>query len=314
MRFLGRTRGHERGTDMGVKVGISPICWQNDDLPDLTAAYTMEQALKEAREIGYTGVERGQRMPKETDALRAYLDRYDIGLCGGWCSGALLVNDIPAEQAATLQQVEQFVALGAPCIVYAECSNTVQGEAGIPVSQRVKLSRDEVTAYGAKLGELAKWMADQGMPMAYHHHMGTIIEDEDDVNWLMEATPEEVGLCFDTGHLLFGGGDVLATLDRWAHRVRHVHFKDIRPEIVADVKANNRSFLDAVVAGAFTVPGDGCIDFGEVAARLARMGYAGWIVVEAEQDPAKAPPYEYSKMGYEHIQSVCAEAGLEIET
>lgn len=299
---------------MGVKVGISPICWQNDDLPDLTAAYTMEQALKEAREIGYTGVERGQRMPKETDALRAYLDQYDIALCGGWCSGASLINEFAAEQDATRQQVEQFTALKAPCIVYAECSNTVQGQQETPVSKRVKLSRDEIAGYGARIGELAKWMAGQGMPMAYHHHMGTIIEDEDDVNWLMEATPDEVGLCFDTGHLLFGGGDVMAVLDRWAHRIRHVHFKDIRPDVVEDVRANDRSFLDAVIAGAFTVPGDGCIDFGAVAKKLAQMDYEGWIVVEAEQDPAKAPPYEYSQMGYRHIQDVCAAANLEIDT
>ena len=155
-------------------------------------------------------------------------------------------------------------------------------------------------------------MADQGMPMAYHHHMGSCIEAEQDVDRLMESTGKEVSLCFDTGHLLFGGGDVMATLKRWGDRVRHVHFKDIRPQIVKDVRENNRSFLDAVIAGAFTVPGDGCIDFQAVADYLAKIGYHGWIVVEAEQDPAKAPPYEYSKKGYEHILKVCAKAGLEV--
>ena len=297
---------------MSVKIGISPIAWQNDDLPDLTADYTMEQALKEAREIGYTGVERGQRMPGDTEGLRAYLDSNQIALCGGWCSGATLVNDLAAEREAVREQVAQFVALNSPCIVYAECSNTVQGQIGTPVNSRPKLSRDEVLAYAAKLGELAKWMADQGMPMAYHHHMGTIIESEDDVNWLMEGSGPELKLCFDTGHLLFGGGDVLATLNRWGDRIQHVHFKDIRPEVVQDTRENDRSFLDAVIAGAFTVPGDGCIDFQAVANALAAMDYDGWIVVEAEQDPAKAPPYEYSKMGYEHIVEVCGQAGLEI--
>lgn len=297
---------------MSVKIGISPIAWQNDDLPDLTADYTMEQALKDAREIGYTGVERGQRMPGDTEGLRAYLDSNQIALCGGWCSGASLVNDFAAERDAVREQVQQFVALNSPCIVYAECSNTVQGQIGTPVNSRPKLSRDEVLAYAAKLGELAKWMADQGMPMAYHHHMGTIIESEDDVNWLMEGSGPELKLCFDTGHLLFGGGDVLATLNRWGDRIQHVHFKDIRPEVVQDTRENDRSFLDAVIAGAFTVPGDGCIDFQAVANALAAMEYDGWIVVEAEQDPAKAPPYEYSKMGYEHIVSVCGQAGLEI--
>lgn len=297
---------------MSVKIGISPIAWQNDDLPDLTAAYTMEQALKEAREIGYTGVERGQRMPGDTEGLRAYLEANDIALCGGWCSGSTLVNDLDAEIAVVREQVEQFVALNSPCIVYAECSNTVQGQIGTPVNDRPKLSKDEVLAYAAKLTELAKWMADQGMPMAYHHHMGTIIESEEDVNWLMQGSGPELKLCFDTGHLLFGGGDVMATLNRWGDRVHHVHFKDIRPDIVQDTRENNRSFLDAVIAGAFTVPGDGCIDFQAVANALKAMDYAGWIVVEAEQDPAKAPPYEYSKLGYDHIVEVCGKAGLEI--
>ena len=297
-----------------VKIGISPICWQNDDLPDLTAAYTMEQALREAREIGYTGVERGQRMPQDTGGLRAYLEAADIALCGGWCSGNLLVNDVATEKEAIRQQVEQFVALGAPCIVYAECSNTVQGQPGVSVNDRPTLSAEDIKAYGAKLTEIAKWSADLGMPLAFHHHMGTIVESEADVDALMDGSGEAVHLTFDTGHLLFGGGDVMATMTRWAHRIHHVHFKDIRPDVVADIRGNDRSFLDAVIAGAFTVPGDGCIDFQAVSHQLNAMGYDGWIVVEAEQDPAKAPPYEYSKMGYDHILHVCAGAGLEIAT
>lgn len=298
---------------MSVKIGISPIAWQNDDLPDLTAAFTMEQALIEAREIGYIGVERGQRMPGDTEGLRSYLDGNNIALCGGWCSGASLVNDFATEREAVQEQVEQFVALNSPCIVYAECSNTVQGQIGTPVNDRPKLTKHEVMAYGAKITELAKWMADQGMTMAYHHHMGTIIESEDDVNWLMEGSGPEVKLCFDTGHLLFGGGDVMATLNRWGDRVHHVHFKDIRPAVVQETRENNRSFLDAVIAGAFTVPSDGCIDFQAVANALKTMDYEGWIVVEAEQDPAKAPPYEYSKKGFDHIVEVCGQAGLEIK-
>ena len=299
---------------MSVRIGISPIAWQNDDLPELTAAYSMEQALREAREIGYTGVERGQRMPKDTEGLRAYLDAADIALCGGWCSGNLLVHSVEEECAAIAAQVEQFVALGAPCIVYAECSNTVQGHPNTPVNDRPKLGRDEVRAYGARLSEVARWSADQGMPMAYHHHMGTIIETEDEVNWLMEGSDDALHLCFDTGHLLFGGGDVLATLDRWGDRVRHVHYKNLREGIARDVRENGRSFLDGVIAGAFTVPGDaeGAIDFGPVTSALERMDYRGWIVVEAEQDPAKADPYRYSKMGYDHIVEQCERAGLAV--
>lgn len=297
-----------------VKIGISPIAWQNDDLPDLTAAYTMEQALREARQIGYTGIERGRRMPAETEALRALLKAHDIALCGGWCSGNLMARSVTEEIAAIGPQVAQFVALGAPCLVYAECSNTVQGQTGVPVSHRPKLSRGEVTGYAAKLTEVAKWMEGQGLPLAYHHHMGSMIEDAEDIAWLMEGSGPEVTLLYDTGHLWFAGADVTAVLERWAERVSHVHFKDVRPEVIAAIKAADGSFLDAVVAGAFTVPGDGAIDFGAVAARLKAMDYAGWIVVEAEQDPAKAPPFEVSQQGYRHILQVCGQAGLEIVT
>ncbi|MCJ7872341.1 myo-inosose-2 dehydratase [Phaeobacter sp. J2-8] len=299
---------------MSIKIGISPIAWQNDDLPDLTADFTMEQALRELREIGYTGVERGRRMPQDTDGLRSYLEANDIALCGGWCSGNLMVNSVEEEIAAIKAQVAQFVALDSPCLVYAECSNTVQGDIATPVNNRPKLGRDEVMAYGAKLSEVAKWMADQGMVLAYHHHMGSMIEDQDDIDALMQGSSPEVTLLYDTGHLHFGGADVLGTLDRWGDRVKHVHFKDVRDPVARAIRAGNKSFLDGVIAGAFTVPGDpeGCLDFQSVTNRLAAMDYDGWIVVEAEQDPAKANPKDYSKLGYDTIVATCAKAGLEI--
>jgi len=300
---------------MAVKIGISPIAWQNDDLPDLTAAYTMEQALSEAREIGYTGVERGRRMPHDTEGLRDYLRTHDIALCGGWCSGNLMADDVATEIGNVRQQVAQFVALGAPCLVYAECSNTVQGDIGTPVANRPKLTRDEIAGYGARLTELARWMADQGMVLAYHHHMGSMIEDGEDIDWLMEGTGPEVTLLYDTGHLRFGGADVMGVLDRWGDRISHVHFKDVRADVTALMRAENRSFLDAVIAGAFTVPGDpdGSIDFQQVADRLRAMDYSGWIVVEAEQDPARADPKTYSRMGYDHIVDICTRSGLTID-
>lgn len=299
---------------MSVKIGISPIAWQNDDLPDLTAGYTMEQALQEARAIGYTGVERGRRMPQDTDGLRSYLEANDIALCGGWCSGNLIVRAVADETAAIAQQVRQFVDLRAPCLVYAECSNTVQGQRNTPVNARPKLSREEITAYAAKLSEVAKWMAGEGMVLAYHHHMGSMIEDQDDIDWLMAGSSEEVTLLFDTGHLHFGGADILGTLDKWGDRVRHVHFKDVRENMTRMIRQDNKSFLDGVIAGAFTVPGDpdGCIDFGAVTDALKKMAYTGWIVLEAEQDPAKANPKAYSQMGYDHIVEICAASGLPI--
>ncbi|MCO6385367.1 myo-inosose-2 dehydratase [Oceanicola sp. 502str15] len=299
---------------MSVKIGISLIAWQNDDLPELTAAYTTEGAMEDAGRIGYAGVERGRRMPADTEGLRAYLDRYGVALCGGWYSGSLLVNGVEDEKALIAGQVEQFAALGAPCVVYGECSNTVQGAADVPVSRRPKLGRDEITAFAKRLTELAKWSMDQGVPISFHHHMGSVIEDAEDIDWLMEGSGPELTLLYDTGHLHFAAADVMGVLDKWAHRVHHVHYKDVRQPVLDRIRSADGSFLDAVAAGAFTVPGDpeGCIDFQAVTDKLKAMDYAGWIVVEAEQDPAMAPPYDYAKMGYEHIVEICGRSGLEI--
>jgi inosose dehydratase len=301
---------------MAVKIGISLIAWQNDDLPELTAGYTTEGAMEDAARIGYQGVERGRRMPADTDGLRAYLDRYGVSLCGGWCSGNLMRATLEDEKAAIRQQVDQFAALDAPCIVYAECSNTIQGDIDTPVSRRPKQDRDTLISYAAKLSELAKWSADRGCVLSYHHHMGSMIEDAEDIDWLMEGSDPALTLLYDTGHLQFAGADPLAVLDKWGDRVHHVHFKDVRDDVVRQIRADDGSFLDAVAGGAFTVPGDpgGSIDFQAVTDRLNAMDYSGWIVVEAEQDPAKAPPFDYSKIGFEHIHSICNRSGLQIET
>ena len=300
---------------MSVKIGISLIAWQNDDLPELTAAFTTEGAMEDAGRIGYQGVERGRRMPADTEGLRAYLDRYGVSLCGGWCSGKLMAASLDEEKEAIRAQVEQFAALSAPCIVYAECSNTIQGAIGTPVSQRPKLSRDEVLGYAAKLSELAKWSADMGVVLSYHHHMGAMIQDAEDIDWLMEGSSRDLTLLFDTGHLWFAGVEPLAVLDKWGDRIHHVHFKDVRQPVLDHIRAEDRSFLDAVAGGAFTVPGDpeGCLDFKAVTDRLKAMDYHGWIVVEAEQDPAKAPPFDYSKMGFDHIVDICGKSGLVID-
>jgi len=299
---------------MSIKIGISLIAWQNDDLPELTANFTTEGAMEDAARIGYEGVERGRRMPADTPGLCAYLDHYGLSLCGGWCSGALMVNDLDSEKAAIRQQVEQFSALDAPCIVYAECSNTVQGQINTPVSQRPKLGREEITAYAGKLSELAKWTTDQGVVLSYHHHMGSMIEDGEDIDWLMEGSDPALTLLYDTGHLHFAGADVLGVLDKWGDRVHHVHFKDVRQNVIDRIRAQDGSFLDAVAGGAFTVPGDpqGCIDFQAITDRLKTIDYKGWIVVEAEQDPAMADPYEYSKIGFDHITDICSKSGLKV--
>jgi inosose dehydratase len=300
---------------MAVRIGISLIAWQNDDLPELTKDYTTEGAMQDAAKIGYSGVERGRRMPGDTEGLRAYLDRYGVSLCGGWSSGSLMLNDIETEKEAIRQQVEQFAALNAPCIVYAECSNTIQGAQDTPVSRRPKLTRDEVMAYGAKLSEVAKWARAAGVDLSYHHHMGAMVQDAEDIDWLMEGSTDDLTLLYDTGHLRFAGADPVAVLDKWGHRVHHVHFKDVRQPVLDWVYSEDKSFLDGVAAGVYSVPGDpeGCIDFQTVTDKLKAMDYDGWIVVEAEQDPTKAPPFEYSKLGYNFITQICGRSGLQIK-
>lgn len=297
-----------------IRIGISPIAWQNDDLPDITAAYTMDDALRESAAIGYAGVERGQRMPQDTDGLRAYLDRYGLALCGGWYSGTLLANDLEAEKRAAAPQIAQFAELGAPVMVYGECSNTIQSDRLVPVNARPKLNADQMARYAEDMTRFAEWAEAEGMPLSYHHHMGAVVEAGEDVDALMARSGEVLKLCYDTGHLRFGGADPLAVLDRWGHRVNHVHYKDVRPPVVERARAEDLSFLDAVLEGAFTVPGDpeGSVDFAAVTERLARMGYDGWIVVEAEQDPARADPTEYSRIGHEEILRLRAAHGLEV--
>ncbi|MEQ8366598.1 MAG: TIM barrel protein, partial [Roseicyclus sp.] len=231
---------------MAVRIGISLIAWQNDDLPDLTADFTTEGAMEDASRIGYAGVERGRRMPADTSGLRDYLDRYDVSLCGGWCSGNLMVASVAKERDAIRGQVEQFADLGAPCIVYAECSNTIQGDVARPVSQRPKLTRDDLLHYAAKLTELAKWSHDMGVALSYHHHMGAMVQDAEDIDWLMDGSGPEVTLLYDTGHLAMAGADPLAVLKKWGDRVHHVHFKDVRPDKLAWVYNGDRSFLDGV--------------------------------------------------------------------
>jgi inosose dehydratase len=254
-------------------------------------------------------------MPGDTEGLRAYLDRYGVSLCGGWSSGSLMLNDIETEKEAIRQQVEQFAALNAPCIVYAECSNTIQGAQDTPVSRRPKLTRDEVMAYGAKLSEVAKWARAAGVDLSYHHHMGAMVQDAEDIDWLMEGSTDDLTLLYDTGHLHFAGADPVAVLDKWGHRVHHVHFKDVRQPVLDWVYSEDKSFLDGVAAGVYSVPGDpeGCIDFQTVTDKLKAMDYDGWIVVEAEQDPTKAPPFEYSKLGYNFITQICGRSGLQIK-
>jgi len=296
-----------------LRFGVAPIAWSNSDLPQLGGDTTLETCLRESRKAGFSGTETGVKFPMDAGFLAPLLQKHKLALVSGWFSGELLRKTVKAEQARILAQMETFKALGAPVLVYAETTGTVQNKIDIPLSQRPRLADEEFKEYGRKLTQLAEWMADFGVPMTYHHHMGTVIENQREIDLLMANTGKAVGLLLDTGHLRFAGGDIAETTRKHGRRINHVHCKDLRSDVLKVARQKDQSFLAAILDGVFTVPGDGFIDYHAFARLLFAIGYEGWVVVEAEQDPAKAPPLEYSRIGHRHLTSAFAAAGYTIE-
>ena len=299
---------------MGLRaqLGIAPIAWSNDDLPELGGETTLQACLSEARLAGFSGVESGGKFPKTSGELGPILQAHDLQLVSGWYSGTVLDADPEIEKAQVRAQIEMFRDLGAAVLVYGETAGTIQSKRGVPISNRRVLADDDVRAYGRKLTAFAEFCADQGVALSFHHHVGTAIESEGDIDRLMSATGEAVGLLYDTGHLTFAGADVMRVIEKHGKRINHVHAKDVRRDVAAGLDRDRDSFLDAVLKGVYTVPGDGSVDFGTVAKRLAGIGYEGWFVVEAEQDPAKAPPLEYARIGHAALTRALEGAGYTI--
>jgi inosose dehydratase len=297
---------------MKAKLGIAPIAWWNDDLAELSDDVSLEECLRQASVAGFTGMETGRRFPMNMEELGPILARYRISVCGGWFSGLLLDGDIEREKDRIRAQMDFFVAAGAPCIVYGETARSIQGVRSAPLATKPKLSEEEIRTYGRKLTAFGEWCAEQAMPIAYHHHMAAAIETETELDLLMKHSGEGLPLLLDAGHLAFAGGDVLRVIDKHHARISHVHTKDVRMEVIEKLDRKRESFLDAVVKGAFTVPGDGSLDFVGIARRLASYGYEGWFVVEAEQDPKISPPLEMAKKGHEELRRVMGLSGYEV--
>jgi inosose dehydratase len=296
-----------------AKLGIAPIAWTNDDLPQLGGDTSLETCLAESRLAGFLGVETGGKFPKSSAELRAVLAAHELRLVSGWYSGTLLDADLETEKRQVHDQLTLFRDCGAAVLVYGETAGTIQNQQNVPLAKRRVLADREVETYGRKLTKFATFCADAGVPLAFHHHMGTAIENEHDIDRLMAATGESVGLLCDTGHLTFAGADILRVLDKHGRRINHVHAKDVRSAVLARIDRDHDSFLDAVLKGVYTVPGDGMIDFKGVVRRLAELGYQGWFVVEAEQDPVKAPPLEYARLGHRALSDALTSAGYRIE-
>ena len=297
---------------MKARLGIAPIAWSNDDLPELGGDTLLETCLSEARQAGFTGIETGGKFSKDPAVLGPTLKQHDIVLCGGWYSGTLLENDIESEKDQIAEQMTLFKAMGAPCIVYGETAGTIQNIRNAPLATRRVLDEEQIRGYGHKMTAFAEWCAEQGMPIAFHHHMATAIETESDIDLLMAHSGPALKLLYDTGHLAFAGGDVLRVIGNHGPRISHVHTKDIRSDIVNALNRERDSFLDAVLKGAFTVPGDGSLEFGTIIKRLADAGYEGWFVVEAEQDPVENPPSRMAEIGYGALTRALGASGYDL--
>ena len=296
---------------MKAKLGMSPIAWWNDDLVELSEDVSLEECLRQSRSAGFTGMEMGRRFPSDPAVMLPILKAADVTLCGGWFSGTLVDEDLASNKARMQPMIELFKAVNAPCIVYGEVARSIQGLRARPLNTKSVLSVDEMKAYGARVSEIADWAAAQGMPLSYHHHMGAVVETEAELDLFMAHS--KIPLLLDAGHLQFAGGDPMRAVDKHHKRITHVHTKDVRMDVINKLDRSKQSFLDAVALGAFTVPGDGSIDFEVFVKKLANYGYEGWFVVEAEQDPVKSPPLKMAEIGHKELMRVMTAAGYTVE-
>lgn len=287
-----------------VFLGIAPIGWTNDDMPDLGKENTFEQCISEMALAGFTGCEIGNKYPTDKEILKKALDLRGLTICNQWFSTFLITK--PFEETAKLfdEKLDFLKYLGAKVIGVSEQSYSIQGKKQPIFEGKYVMNDEEWNLLCDGLNRLGKMAKDKQMKLTFHHHMGTVVQDENEIDRLMEHTdPDLVYLLFDSGHLSYDGIDPVKILKRYSSRIGHVHLKDLRSDVTAQAKAQHLSFLDGVRSGTFTVPGDGDVDFKPIFDLLGECGYEGWVVVEAEQDPAKANPFEYAKKAREYIRT-----------
>lgn len=296
-----------------ILYGTNPIAWSNDDDQTLGAHISLEQCLDETAKIGFDGIEKGHKLPTTPEGIAKELGGRGLKYISGWHSLNLLTNSIEDEKAAMQPFLDLLKAVGSKVIITCETSNAIHGNDGVPVNNKPVLAASEWADFGRGVEALAAFAAEQGITLVYHHHMGTVVESEAEIDLFMQHTGPATKLLFDTGHCYFGGGNPAAVAERHMTRVRHIHAKNVRPDIMRQVREENLSFLEGVRRGVFTVPGDaeGGVDFLPVLKSAAAHGYEGWLVIEAEQDPSVRNPFEYQSMGFNALRSFAREAGLD---
>ena len=297
---------------MKIKLGIAPIAWSNDDMPELGGDTPIEKCLEDAKIAGFSGIELGGKFPRNPGITNFLLNKYNLKMPGGWY-GALLRGRSAKEEWIALQDHLNLLRLvKADVFVFADVSGSIQGDANRPLTTRPTLEKDEWKNYCDKISELSDRLIDVGMPMSYHEHMGTIIQSEEDVDKFISFTNDNTFLLYDTGHLMFAKANYERVLKNYITRINHVHCKDIRKEIFLNSIKNNLSFRDSFLNGVFTVPGDGCIDYNPLIKILFDSEYTNWLVIEAEQDPKKANPLEYAKIGFKYLSNILTHNGYSI--
>lgn len=295
---------------MSIQFGVSPIAWINDDLPELGGDTPLESVLADAREAGFSGIELGGKFPKDPQILKPMLRAHGLALVGGWYSASLLARSAQDEIEALQTHLALLKAMQCRVFIIAETSNAIHCDQGSALSATPRLSVESWKEFGARLTQVADYLNGEGLRMAYHHHLGTVVESQQDLARFLKCTGPSVGLTIDTGHAALGGVDTLSLIHEHPQRVAHVHCKDVRRRIFTQVRSGGRSFLNGVLSGMFTVPGDGDLKFAGVMQALAQIGYAGWIIVEAEQDPAVANPKNYASLGLKSLRAAAAAANL----
>ena len=289
---------------MKYELAASPINWRNDDMPAIGGHITVDDCMAEAASVGFSGIEMGASFPKDPEALREKLNQYGLRLATGWYDMGLLQRSYKEEIVAMQSHYELLSTLGANLMVVAETvGTTVHNSKDKTLSQRYRMSDDEWSKFIDRLDDLAKYMQDRDMSLSYHPHIGTVIEKEEEIDRLMNES-QEVGLLYDTGHIYYAGGEPQRVLKNYLTRINHIHTKDVRGAIIKEIYERDESFLHGVLTGTFTVPGDGDIDFAPLMEIVRASDYEGWFVLEAEQDPTKAPPLEYATKGYHHIKTL----------